>query len=56
MCDEASELENIIVSRFSCSVELGTLKKYGLDLLYSSNLVKLEKLGLFLKKFFGIPF
>jgi len=37
VCDEASELENIIVSRFSCSIELGKLNRYGFGLLYSSN-------------------
>ena len=37
VCDEASELENIIVNRFSCSIELGKLNRYGLSLLYSSN-------------------
>jgi len=37
ICDEASELENIIVSRFSCSIELGALNKYKFNLLFSSN-------------------
>ena len=37
VCDEASELENIIVSRFSCSIELGKLNRYNFSLLYSSN-------------------
>tara|TARA_Y100000310_G_scaffold326077_1_gene390473 strand:- start:168 stop:1805 length:1638 start_codon:yes stop_codon:yes gene_type:complete len=37
VCDEASELENIIVSRFSCSIELGMINRYGFTLLYSSN-------------------
>ena len=37
VCDEASELENIIVSRFSCSIELNKLNKHGFSLLYSSN-------------------
>ena len=37
VCDEASELENIIVSRFSCSIDLAKLNRYGFSLLYSSN-------------------
>ena len=37
VCDEASELENVIVSRFSCRIDLGKLKKYNFTLLYSSN-------------------
>jgi Rad3-related DNA helicase len=37
VCDEASELENIIVSRFSCGIELGRLIKYGFKLSYSKN-------------------
>ena len=37
VCDEASELENVIVNRFSCSIDLGKLKKYNFTLLYSSN-------------------
>ena len=37
VCDEASELENIIVSRFSCSIECGKLNKYGFSLPYSTN-------------------
>ena len=37
VCDEASELENIIVSRFSCSIDLSKLNRYGFKLLYSSN-------------------
>ena len=37
VCDEASELENIIVSRFSCSIELGRLNKYGFSLPYSTD-------------------
>ena len=37
ICDEASELENIIVNRFSCNIELGKLNKYGFHLLFSSN-------------------
>ena len=32
VCDEASELENIIVSRFSCNIEIGRLNKYGFNL------------------------
>ena len=38
VCDEASELENIIVNRFSCSIELNKLNKHGFCLLYSSNI------------------
>ena len=37
VCDEASELENIIVSRFSCSIELGRLNKYGFSLPHSAD-------------------
>ena len=37
ICDEASELENIIVSRFSCSVECGKLNRYGLKLSFTDN-------------------
>ena len=37
VCDEASELENIIVSRFSFSIECGKLNKYNLHLAYSAN-------------------
>ena len=37
VCDEASELENIIVSRFSCNIECGKLNKYNLHLAYSAN-------------------
>ena len=37
VCDEASELENIIVSRFSCSIELGKLNKYGFHLPFIKN-------------------
>ena len=35
VCDEASELENIIVSRFSCNIEIGRLNKYGFNLPHS---------------------
>jgi Rad3-related DNA helicase len=35
VCDEASELENIIVSRFSCSIEIGRLNTYGFKLPYT---------------------
>lgn len=35
ICDEASELENVIVNRFSCSIEMGRLEKYGFQLRYS---------------------
>ena len=37
VCDEASELENVIVSRFSCNIELGKLFKYDLSLPYTKN-------------------
>ena len=37
VCDEASELENIIVSRYSCTIEVGKLRKYNLELYYSTN-------------------
>jgi len=37
VCDEASELENVIVSRYSCSIECGKLNKYGFSLPYSTN-------------------
>ena len=35
VCDEASELENIIVSRFSCNIEIDRLNKYGFRLPHS---------------------
>lgn len=37
VCDEASELENIIVSRFSCNIEIGRLNKYGFNLPHSAS-------------------
>lgn len=37
ICDEASELENVIVSRFSCNIELGRLFKYGFTLKHTSD-------------------
>ena len=37
VCDEASELENIIVNRYSCSIELGKLHKYKFYLPYTQN-------------------
>jgi len=37
VCDEASELENVIVSRFSCGIEIGRLVKYGFRLSYTKS-------------------
>ena len=37
VCDEASELENIIVGRFSCNIEISRLNKYGFNLPHSAD-------------------
>ena len=37
ICDEASELEDVIVSRFSCILEHGKLRKHDLSIRYTDN-------------------